>query len=252
MKDIATDTDGDLLWKISNIPAFKKYSETQLVTNGSFAANSDWNATSDFGSPSYIGSGHAVIEFAFWQSITIGANNKFTLDFIASNIPSGKSFKVAIINGSSVVYTGTGLSGYANTIWASDGSDNKEYTFDIDISHGSIITVLFRRNSFNFGWFLDDVSIKTYEVISSESDIDWVDSAFSNMVDLLDAAPNEYKQYPFIGLNAKKYRNAPIVIQDVQRDLRLQLQLDNWDTKSATAKINNDGLLEIDINAKIV
>lgn len=82
-------------------------------------------------------------------------------------------------------------------------------------------------------------------------DIQWSNSAYKNMRDLLDAAPNEYKQYPFLGLNAKKYRNAPIVIQDVQRDLRLQLQLDNWDTKSATAKINNEGFLEIEINTKI-
>jgi len=90
------------------------------------------------------------------------------------------------------------------------------------------------------------------DLLWKDGDIQWVDSSFINMKDLLDAAPNEYKQYPFIGLDVKKYRNAPVVIQDVQRDLRLQLQLDNWDTKSATAKINNDGLLEISINSKIV
>jgi hypothetical protein len=89
------------------------------------------------------------------------------------------------------------------------------------------------------------------DLLWDDGDVQWVDSKFANMVDLLDAAPNEYKQYPFIGLNAKKYRNAPIVIQDVQRDLRLQLQLDNWDVQSATAKINNKGLLEIEINSKI-
>lgn len=89
------------------------------------------------------------------------------------------------------------------------------------------------------------------DLLWKEGDIQWINSAFKNMVDLLDAAPNEYKQYPFIGLNAKKYRNAPVVIQDVQRDLRLQLQLDNWDTKSATGKINNEGFLEIEINTKI-
>lgn len=89
------------------------------------------------------------------------------------------------------------------------------------------------------------------DLLWNGGDIQWSNSSYKNMVDLLDAAPNEYKQYPFLGLNAKKYRNAPIVIQDVQRDLRLQLQLDNWDAKSATAKINNEGFLEIEINTKI-
>lgn len=89
------------------------------------------------------------------------------------------------------------------------------------------------------------------DLLWKNGDIDWVDSENSNLEDLVDAAPNEYKQFPFLGYNVKKYLHGAVDLQAARRDLRLALESDNWSPETLTAFIDPNGLFQIGITAKI-
>lgn len=250
MVDIKLNSEHDLEWVIKEIPPIREITSGELIKNGSFDDTSHWVADLDFTPQSNIVSGYAEIQFGFWQSFNIAENSKFKISFSASNIPNGESIIVAIIDGDSIVYDGISPSGYENTIWSEVGSENKTYSFEVDVTHGEVITILFNCVLFNFGWHLDNVSITSFVDIETSSDIDYDYSDFVNIVDLLEAKKGEIRQYPIAGADIKSFQMARYDQQKINSIIKETLLLDKWKTDSVIVKVKDRENMEVFITPK--
>ena len=91
---------------------------------------------------------------------------------------------------------------------------------------------------------------QTTDSNGTHSDLDYVESDFFCVVDILDAQKGEYRFDPQIGAFVQQYKLGKINIQDVRKNIDINLQSDGWSKSSAVANVNTDGKLEISVSPK--
>jgi len=84
----------------------------------------------------------------------------------------------------------------------------------------------------------------------SGSDIDYVESSFNHIVDLLDARPGEIRQFPTLGANMNQFKLGRYDQQSIDKIIKTTLNADGWKTDSAKVKSIGDGVLEVFIDPK--
>jgi hypothetical protein len=82
------------------------------------------------------------------------------------------------------------------------------------------------------------------------SDLSYVESDVFCVIDILDAQKGEHRFSPEIGAFVQQYKLAKVNIQDIRKNIDMNLQADGWNKSSATATINTNGKVEISVDPR--
>lgn len=78
-----------------------------------------------------------------------------------------------------------------------------------------------------------------------------VDSDTQHVEDILVSIPGHWREFPAVGVNLKKYTGASGGVQRVKREIRVQMKLDQFDTKKISIEGDNIYITADRKNAKL-
>lgn len=240
MVDVKLDTENDLEWVENTVPIFSEITSEEKITNGKFDTDSDWLIYELGSDPSSISGGRAIVGDAIYQSISVTENSKLVVSFSISGIPDPRR---AVL----FIFEGIGLLG---SILVGNSCDNGNHVVEIEVAHGTDITIAFNRNVIDFTYQLDDVSLREYSSFTTESDIDYDYSDFVNVVDLLEAKKGEIRQFPMAGADIKSFQMSRYDQQKMDSIIKETLILDKWKPNSVIVNAKDRENLEVTINPK--
>lgn len=76
------------------------------------------------------------------------------------------------------------------------------------------------------------------------------DSDKQHIIDILNAFPGWWKEFPSVGVGMQKYIDSSGKQQEIERAIKLQLQADGYQVDTITATQNTDGTFNVTANAQ--
>ena len=87
-----------------------------------------------------------------------------------------------------------------------------------------------------------------YDLAVLNGDFEIGESVEQEVEDIIISFPGWFKQFPLVGVSAPLYLKGPANLQNLQRNIQLQLQGDGKQVQQYSLVQNNDGSFTITIN----
>lgn len=94
-----------------------------------------------------------------------------------------------------------------------------------------------------------DIALINNDVAIVDGDFSVAESDTQHIIDTINAFPGWWKENPADGVGLMQYKKASGAVQDLNRDIRIQLRLDGYTVDAPVIELTPEGQLTINPNA---
>jgi hypothetical protein len=96
-----------------------------------------------------------------------------------------------------------------------------------------------------------DIALENNDIAFVNGDMYVAESDEQHIIDIINAFPGWWKEYPFMGVGLMRYMKSNTSAQEVNKNVKTQLQADGYTLNSNYVTLNASGLLTINPNVNV-